>query len=138
MSCITLNGASTGLNISSNTFPASSDNPGIYIGGTSTAISGINIENNTFNSGISIQTPMHNNINFTDNAFNSNTGMGISIGADGISNCIIKNNNFSAGHLTDGNVSTNNTLIYSNAFGEIKWEDKTNLTINSSFYFHRI
>ncbi|MBR9683486.1 hypothetical protein GOV03_03010 [Candidatus Woesearchaeota archaeon] len=120
--CIDVAGAGTGFNISGNHFTNQSLQ--------SSAADGITVENNIVYGLVTFQSTT-SNINFTNNTFFGEVRIEFN-------NSILKNNNFtdeSAAELNlkDINDSNVNTLIYSNSFGEIRWENKTNLTVNISF-----
>ncbi|PIN76530.1 hypothetical protein COV17_02160, partial [Candidatus Woesearchaeota archaeon CG10_big_fil_rev_8_21_14_0_10_36_11] len=75
----------------------------------------------------------------TSGTINNNTfsGNGLYLGqldgTQGPLNFVIQNNNFSNNaKIIDYNSTGNNTLIYNNEFGEIKWYNKTNLTVTAS------
>jgi hypothetical protein len=120
---------STGMNISSNTFldPLEIN---VYLDGYG---SGITIENNIIYGGLTLRSETVTNNNITGNIF---PGGGLWF-IEGTTGNILKNNNFSlSNYISDHNLTGTNTMIYSNQHGEIKWQDKNNLSIETDLYFN--
>jgi len=130
---ISVRSNSTGMNISNNYFSNSSNQPSILFQGSEVA-NGVIVENNEL-VGIVIGAGNYS-VNITNNTFynnpSNNRGVRFNLGVNGIT---LINNNHSQEDLVihgDINLNDSNTLIYSNSFGEIKWENKSNLTVSVS------
>ncbi|MBT5022003.1 hypothetical protein HON01_04205 [Candidatus Woesearchaeota archaeon] len=114
-----LGGVTNGINLSSNFF---SDMASI------TYSSNFTIENNNFTSSVELNSA--SGVNFTNNTVGGIVWLSNDDGSQAGSQNIFKNNYFN--NIADQNNSMNNTLTYSNSFGEILWENKSNLTVSTS------
>ncbi len=115
--CFTMSGCNSGVNISSNYFDS-------WVGISYS--NSFTMENNILDSGF--QFTDSNNANVTNNTF-GDIYITNSDGTSPSSNLTLRNNIFS--NLIDNNASNLNVMIYSNNYGEIKWENKGNLSISA-------
>ncbi|MBT6336613.1 hypothetical protein HOJ36_02750 [Candidatus Woesearchaeota archaeon] len=125
---IKIRGSSVGMNMSSNTFTDSTFN--VYFDGN--AGRGVSVENNIFTGPVYVDAMTDSNINFTSNTFNYAGGFALALQGR-TEDLILKNNDFTQlSQISDENTTALNTVIYSNANGEIKFQNYNALAFANS------
>ncbi len=131
--CLTVNGPTMNLIFHNNTFLGAPSDALRITDGVS-----VEVSNNFFNSRLWVGGPSTNNLNINYNIFSQPPGT-TAIDIDNVgsptppSNITFTNNNFTTTPgkgISDNVLAGVNTLVYSNAFGEIAWLNKGNLSFN--------